>query len=236
VRIIILYLKYYKKTVEVLILKNDLIEKLKPYKPEQYSSGITIAKLAAVAIFHMEKEGIPTNFENVVMSLQKLFPGKFSLLRYPEIPDTMRIDNTLRLDAQNHAQYIKGNRRKGYRLTGLGKSAAEETVDQLKSGTKSSGKNRVGKSRKQETQLVSEITNSSAFEKFSTKQFSSINKFEVCDVLHGTLETNSKDLQRNLETLIGHAEYMKPIKEYEKLATSVLEFLKYLEENWEELV
>ena len=101
---------------------------------------------------------------------------------------------------------------------------------------KSSGKNRVGKSRKQETQLVSEITNSSAFEKFSTKQFSSINKFEVCDVLHGTLETNSKDLQRNLETLIGHAEYMKPIKEYEKLATSVLEFLKYLEENWEELV
>jgi len=220
----------------VLDMNNSFIEKLKEYKPEQYSSGVTIAKLAAVAIYQMEEQNIQTNFENVVVSLQKLFPGKFSLLHYPHIPDTMRIDNTLRLDAQNHAQYIKGNRRKGYRLTGLGKTAAEETIEQFESGTKSTGKERVGKSRKQETQLVSEIANSSVFEKFSTKQFSSINKFEVCDILHGTLETNLRDLQRNLETLIGHAEAMKPIKEYEKLATSVLEFLKYLKENWEQLV
>ena len=217
-------------------MENKIIDKLKPYLPEQYSSGVTIAKLSAVAIYHMNEKNIPTNFENVVVSLQKLFPGKFSLLRYPDIPDTMRIDNTLRLDAQNHAQYIKGNRRKGYQLTGLGKSAAEETIELLQSGISPSSKPRVAKFRKQETQLVSDIVNSSAFEKFSTKQFTLINKFEICDVLHGTLETSRKDLQRNLLTLVGHAESMKPIQEYEKLAISALEFLEYVEENWEKLV
>jgi hypothetical protein len=217
-------------------LENNIINKLKPYTSEQYSSGVTIAKLSAVAIYHMDEKNIPTNFENVVVSLQRLFPGKFSLLQYPDIPDTMRIDNTLRLDAQNHAQYIKGNRRKGYQLTGLGKSAAEETIELLQSGIPSSSKPRVAKFRKQETQLVSDVMNSSAFEKFSTKQFSSINKFEICDVLHGTLETNRKDLHRNLQTLMGHAKSMKPIQEYEKLAMSVLEFLEYVEENWETLV
>ncbi len=218
-------------------MENKLIDKLKPYLSEQYSSGVTIAKLSAVAIYHMDEKNIPTNFENVVVSLQKLFPGKFSLLRYPDIPDTMRIDNTLRLDAQNHAQYIKGNRRKGYQLTGLGKITAEETIKLLQSGkSSSSSKPRVAKFRKQETQLVSDVMNSSAFEKFSTKQFTLINKFEICDVLHGTLETNRKDLQRNLLTLVGHAESMKPIQEYEKLAISVLEFLEYVEENWEKLV
>jgi len=222
--------------LEVLVLTNKLIDKLKAYKPEQYSTGVPIAKLVAVAMFHMKEKKIQANFENVVVSIQKLFPGKFSLLSYPEIPDTMRIDNTLRLDAQNHAQYIVGNRKKGYQLTGLGKNIAEETIDQLNSGRKSSEKKRVGKDRKQETKLISEISSSNAFEKFSTKQFSAINKFEICDVLHGTLETNSKILERNLETLIKYAESMKPIQEYEELAINALKFLKYIEENWEKLV
>lgn len=217
-------------------MKNNLISELKTYKSEQYSSGVPIAKLVAVAMWHMDEKKIPTNFENVVVSIQKLFPGKFSLLNYPQIPDTMRIDNTLRLDAQNHAHYIKGNRKKGYMLTGLGKMTAEETVEQLLTGTNSSRRVTIGKNRKQETRIISEVENSIAFEKFSTKQYSSINKFEICDVLHGTLETNSDDLERNLETIIGYAQLIKPIKEYEKLATNVLEFLKYIEDNWEKLV
>lgn len=216
---------------------NKLIEKLKPYKPEQYSTGVTIARLAAVALYRMEEKNIQTNFENVVVSLQKLFPGKFSLIHYPHIPDTMRIDNTLRLDAgKNHAEFIVGNRLKGYNLTGLGKIAAEETIEQLELGSNSSGKTRIGKSRKKETRLVSDIMDSIAFDKFSKKQFPSINKFDVCDVLHGTLDTDSEKLATNLDTLKYHTDALKPIKEYEKLANDVSEFLIYLKENWESLM
>jgi len=234
--IIVLKMNFFTILWGFLVMSDNDIKKLKPYKSEQYSSGVPIAKLVAVAMFHMDDKKIQKNFENVVVSIQKLFPGKFSLLRYPEIPDTMRIDNTLRLDAQNHAQYIQGNRKKGYQLTGLGKNIAEETIETLKSGSKLSGKKRVAKDRKQETKLIGEVVQSSAFEKFSTKQFSSINKFEICDVLHCTLETNSKILLRNHETLKKYAESMKPIQEYEELATSALDFLTYLEDHWEDLI
>lgn len=216
---------------------NNLIEKLKAYKPEQYSFGITNAKLIAVALLKLEEQKIEKTFENVVVTVSKLFPGKFSLIHYPQIPDTMRIDNTLRLDAgKNHAEFIVGNRVKGYRLTGLGKIAAEKTIEQLESGSNSSGKKRIAKTRKNETRLVSDIADSLAFDKFSKKQFSSINKFDVCDVLHGTLETDSEKLAKNLDTLEYHTNALKPIKEYEKLANDVSEFLNYLKVNWELLI
>ncbi len=232
--IIILYKRCFVIILGVLLLGNDLIEKLKPYEPEQYSFGITNAKLISVALLKLEDEKIEKTFENVVVAVSKLFPGKFSLIHYPHIPDTMRIDNTLRLDAgKNHAEFIMGNRVKGYRLTGLGKIAAEETIEQLEVGSNSSDKKRIGKSRKKETRLVSDIMDSIAYDKFSKKQFSSINKFDVCDVLHGTLETNSDKLANNLDTLKYHTDALKPIKEYEKLANDVSEFLNYLKEHWE---
>ena len=94
----------------------------------------------------------------------------------------------------------------------------------------------IGKIRKQETRLMMAILESGAFEKFSTKQYSEINKFDVCDVLHGTLESNLDDLDRNLQSLTISAESLNKITEYKKAATSTLEFLKYLEINWERLM
>ena len=149
----------------------------------------------------------------------------------------MRIDNTLRLDAKKHGQFLKGNRVKGYLLTGLGKQAAEATIEQLESGRQMPGKKTIGKIRKQETRLMMAILESGAFEKFSTKQYSEINKFDVCDVLHGTLESNLDELRtRNLSTLKGSAELLNKITEYQKPSSLALEFLKYLENNWEELM
>ncbi len=221
----------------ILILRNNLIGKLKAYEPEQYSFSITNAKLIAVALLKLEEEKIEKTFENVVVTVSKLFPEKFSLIHYPHIPDTTRIDNTLRLDAgKNHAEFVVGNRLKGYRLTGLGKIAAEETIEQLEAESNPSGKKRIGKYRKKETRLVSDITDSIAYDKFSKKQFSSINKFDVCDVLHGTLETDSEKLASNLTMLKYHTDALEPIKEYEELANDVSEFLNYLKENWELLI
>ena len=218
-------------------MTKDIKKILKAYEPAKYSSGITVAKLIAVALHRMNEEKIKTTFENVVVSVHRLFPEKFSLLNFPDIPDTMRIDNTLRLDAKKHGQFLKGNRVKGYLLTGLGKQAAEATIEQLESGRQTPGKKIIGKIRKQETRLMMAILESSAFEKFSTKQYSEINKFDVCDVLHGTLESNLDELRtRNLSTLKGSAELLNKITEYQKPSALALEFLKYLENNWERLM
>jgi len=216
-------------------MTDDILKILKSYRPEQYSHGITNAKLAAVALLKLEENNIEKTFENVVMALQKLFPGKFSLITYPDIPDTIRVDNTLRLDAgKNHAEYLTGNRPKGYRLTATGRIAAEDFIQQLESSSQK-GKHVLRYDRNRYVRLVRAVKNSYAYEKFSTKQFSEINKFDSRHVLQCTLETPDEKARNNLDALIMMALKLKPIKEYEELANEVIEFLKYLEDNWEML-
>lgn len=214
---------------------SDSIEKLESYNPEKYST-VTNAKLAAVSLLKLEEHNIEKTFENVVVALQKLFPGKFSLITYPNIPDTIRVDNTLRLDAgKNHTEYLTGNRPKGYRLTATGRIAAEETICQLESSITQNKKTISSTQRNRYTKLIHAVAQSECFDKFSTKQFLKINKFDVRRVLHCTLETSEEKARDNLDALIDMTLKLKLIKEYEKLANDVLKFLKYLEDNWEEL-
>jgi hypothetical protein len=218
-------------------LKNNFIDKFDSYKSEQYTTGITNAKLAVVALLKLEENDIEKTFENVVVTLQRLFPGKFSLITYPDIPDTIRVDNTLRLDAQKHSKYLTGNRPKGYKLTANGRIAADETINELTSSKRIKGKKSIlsGTQRNRYTKLVSAVTQSECFEKFSTKQLSEIKKFDVRRVLQCTLETPDEKAKANLEALKSMATALNAIKEYEILSRDVLEFLKYLTENWEML-
>lgn len=216
-------------------MKDKLFENIIPYAPKQYSSGITHAKLAAVALLKLEENNIEKTFENVVVVLQKLFPGKFSLITYPEIPDTIRVDNTLRLDAGKHSKYLTGNRPKGYKLTAIGRIVAEETIEGLKSDKKGKKSVGVGLHRGRYSKLVGSVTKSDAFEKFSTKQFSELNKFDICHVLQCTLDASDEKLFANLEALKKMANALRSINEYEKLSHDVLEFFTYIEKNWEAL-
>ena len=216
---------------------DNLIESLVSYRPEQYSSGITNAKLAVVALLKLEEIEMERTFENVVIALQKLFPGKFSLITYPDIPDAIRIDRTLRLHAKNLHKYLTGNNPKGYKLTAMGRIVAEKTIEELESGKTPKGKKQTisGAQRNRYTRLVNAVTKSEAFEKFSTKQFSEIQRFDVCRALQCTLETPPEKILANLKALKTMATDLSTIKEYEKLTNDVLEFFNYIEENWEAL-
>ena len=218
-------------------MTKNINETLKTYDKNKYSTGITNAKLIAVGLYYLEENKIEKTFENVVVALQKLFPGKFSLITYPDIPDTIRIDNTLRLDAQNHSKYLTGNRPKGYKLTANGRIAAEETIQLLESSSSTKGKKSTisGTQRNRYTKLVSAVTQSDCFEKFSTKQFSEINQFDVRRVLQCTLETSDEKALANLEALKNMATSLNEIKEYETLSKNVLELLNYVKGNWKAL-
>ena len=91
------------------------------------------------------------------------------------------------------------------------------------------------KDRNKYTKIISAIQTTEAYQKFISKQLSAINKLDSRRVLHCTLETPNEKALDNLNTLIKMALSLKPIKEYEELASNVLEFLKYLEDNWETL-
>jgi hypothetical protein len=175
--------------------------------------------------------GVECTFDNVVVVLYKLFPEKFSLVSFPEYPDFIRVDNTLRLDCK-HSRYVMGSRTKGWALTELGKLAAEDATKTLESRSrKSPVAPHLDPSRRNRfTRLMADVRNSDAFKKYQTGQ--SLSRFDVCDVLHGSLDTDDKVLKGNLRTLVDYANMLKPLAEYKDLADSVLKFLSFIESHW----
>ena len=165
-----------------------------------------------------------------------MFPEKFSLTKWKQYPDLIRIDNTLRLDC-HHSDYIKGNRVHGYKLHQKGKDVADELIKIFESG-KPRGKRRVIgiDKRNRATRLIREVSISQAFKKFQGNMQKEIRNYEICDVLHGTTNTKENELRRNLNLLIEYADLLKSIKEYKKTAASVLKFLKFVDSNMEDLL
>jgi hypothetical protein len=208
-----------------------------PYPTKAYAEGIPLAKLVAVAIFLLQKAGIESSFNNIAIASYKLFPEKFKMVSFPEYPDFVRIDNTLRLDCKKtHLIDKKSNRRIGFPLSNHGEAIAEETVEILHGSHEISGGKFMGeKRRNRQTRLVDEISKSSAFKKFATGQ-TEIPRFEIVDFLHGTLSTDNSVLRESLEILKGYAKDLNEFEQYRSKATSVMKFLQYVEDNWGSLL
>jgi hypothetical protein len=204
------------------------------YDPLHYTQ-VRLDKLAAVGMYRLSKSGLDCTFDNIVVALHRLFPEKFSLLSFPEYPDSIRVDNTLRLDCK-HSQYLQGNRTKGFSLTELGSMAAQDTLKELEGQSlrihaevPSSGER-----RNRATLLTREVRESDAYRKFQSGD--QLTRFDVCDVLHGSLDTDDRRLKRNLQTLQAFAKLLLPLKEYNDLGASVMTFLDFVESNWEKVM
>ena len=207
---------------------------LKPYKLELYQ-GEALAKLTTVGILKLHNAEIDANFENITVILYKLFPEKYSLVGFPEFPDTLRVNRAMTSHCIT-AGYIDGTlKRKSYFLTPKGRTVAEDLLDQIESGTMSQRKRSDEKQHKY-IRLVKGVSDTTGFEKFSAKHLKEIKKFDVCESLHCTIDADEEHLKRNLETLMFHANNTKKISNFTVISESVLEYLQYIESNWEELM
>ena len=209
-------------------------ESIKQYQPEKYND-IRLDHLVTVAILKLNQMKMESSFENIAVILQKHFPDKFSLLSFPDYPDSLRVDNTLRLDCK-HSGLVEGSRKKGiYVLTGKGKLIAEQTHEKIEFGVGSkisSG----GFTRNKYIKLVRGVTKTSGFKKFSSGNLKEMKKFDVCESLHCTLDADEQILKDNLALLRNHASNTKKIQSYANVSQSALDYLQYIESNWEELM
>lgn len=210
-------------------------EKLRPFKAELYLSA-SLATLAAVGLLSLLEAGLDGSFDNVAVILFRLFPEKFKLVSFPEHPDFLRIDNTLRLDCK-HAYLVAGGRARGFSLTNHGKIIAEDALLQLRTGKviPNAQEQRQAPSssrRNRETRLVSEVRKSEAFQKYITGKKAELSRYDVCDALHGTLDTHPDKLKPNLNLLKQYAKDLIALQEFREMATPIMEFLDYLESKW----
>jgi hypothetical protein len=207
-------------------------ERLRPFKFEQYQKA-SLATLASVALFVLEEAGIEASFDNVAVAMFRTFPEKFRLVSFPEHPDFIRIDNTLRLDCK-HAHLVIGNRVKGFALTSHGKAMAEEALNQLRSRegvlvTQDMKSPLSDMRRNRETRLIGEVRKSAAFQKYASGKKDEISRYEICDVLHVTLDTDISILRKNLDLLKQYSRDLVGLKEFHETASPVVEFLNFLE-------
>ena len=207
---------------------------LKPYKLELYQ-GEALAKLTTVGILKLHNAEIDANFENITVILYKLFPEKYSLVGFPEFPDTLRVNRAMTSHCIT-AGYIDGTlKRNSYFLTPKGRIVAEDLLDQIESGTTSQRKRSDLKQSKY-IRLVKGVSDTTGFEKFSAKHLKEIKKFDVCESLHCTIDADEEHIKRNLEMLVLHANNTKKISNFTVISEAVLEYLQYIESNWEELM
>ena len=99
-----------------------------------------------------------------------------------------------------------------------------------------SQRKRSDKNQHKYIRFVQGVSDTTGFEKFSAKHLKEIKKFDVCESLHCTIDADEEHLKRNLETLTQHAINTKKISNFAVISESVLEYLQYIESNWEELM
>jgi len=207
-------------------------ERLRPFESEQYLKA-SLATLASVALFVLQEAEIEGSFDNVAVAMFRMFPEKFKLVSFPEHPDFIRIDNTLRLDCR-HAHLVIGNRVKGFALTSHGKAMAEEALAQLRSrkgilAAQDQKSTLSDMRRNRETRLIGEVRKSEAFQKYASGKKDEISRYDICDVLHATLDTNPSILRKNLDLLKQYSRDLVGLKEFHETAVPVVEFLNFLE-------
>lgn len=212
--------------------KNDFWEKLQPFTSENYV-GESLDPLVAVAILKLWDEGVSTSMESIAVTAFKLFPDKFSMVQFPQYPDYMRVFTAVRMHLKS---YVEGNMKKNsFILNGKGRIFAEKSLERIESGNNSSQKKPDFK-RKKNTRLILSVTKTDGFKKFKEKNLDNLNKFDICETLHCTTEASNEHLRSNLATLEKMASEIEPNLSYKETAESVLEYLSYVDKNWDKLM
>lgn len=173
--------------------------------PEVSYASIDLTGLAAFAIRRLQELQIPITFENLVVTLFKLFPTKFSLEGFDEFPDAARIGRTLLQLGPKYRNWARGSVQKGFVLTesGIAKAAKVGTILMSGASPTEVQLNRQ-QSRPRTMDLTKEmkvIEDSSLFQKWKAGQLSEGQSIEFFDLLGAYAYTPVRALRDRAQLL-----------------------------------
>jgi hypothetical protein len=140
--------------------------------------------------------GEECTFERLVYECFTRFPESFCLLRYPQWPDSARV-NKAWLRCRTDKGWLAGNVKQGFRLTPAGKRAADRVQRSLEQG----GARPKPPSRPRERYevVLERIRKSDLFHEFASKRDAfNPSTMALRDLLGTTLETPVRVLKMNL--------------------------------------
>lgn len=145
-------------------------------------------------------KGEECTFERLVFECFSRFPEAFGLKRYPEWPDSARV-NKAWLRCRTDKGWLAGNVKQGFVLTPAGKRAADRTRRELANGAESTPPpaSNTRHIRERHEALLRSIRASAAFQSFKSdpSQFKPT-QMELRVLFGATLETPRRVLRQNL--------------------------------------
>ena len=170
----------------------------------------SIDKLLAFAVGQVTAAGEECTFERLVCECFKLFPNEFGMQRYPDWPDSVRVDKTWRR-CRTDKGWIIGSVQEGFRLTDRGSQIVSNLGRILDTDEPSAPLvNTSSRARERHEAMLKYIRRQPAFADYQADP----DGFELTEsglrvLLNGTLETPHRVLRQNLHAYQNAAEVHK---------------------------
>lgn len=167
--------------------------------PEGIYSQISSDQLILFSILSVKRSGEECTFERLIKESLTLFPKSFNFHRYPQWPDSLKLDRPLR-DLRNRNLVIGKNTTR-FELTRLGERYALEIEKKLAGTVFLDKKVRTILGRK-EKRLFEMIKSSVEYKNFlKSKGNPEINSNELKRLFLATMETPSAVVSKNIQSL-----------------------------------
>lgn len=156
-------------------------------------------KLILFAILSVARQKEECTFERLVKECYILFPESFRFYRYPQWPDSLKLDHPLR--TLRKKRYILGNPQTRYTLTKLGERYAVIVEKELSNEQLLLEKPSVIIGRK-EKKLLDHLKSTGEFQRFLLKGGNfNIDRTQIIRLSFSTMDTPAKSIIKNLEFL-----------------------------------
>lgn len=133
---------------------------------EKAYADIDLDSLVTFAVWSIGQKGEQCTFERLVAECFALFPRKFSLFRYPQWPDSARVNKSW-LRCRTDKGHITGSVKQGFHLTQMGLTVVQKTADLLQGRASKKPLAIPRKSRSVEEALVNRALQHAAYKRFA---------------------------------------------------------------------
>lgn len=171
--------------------------------PERTKASLD--ELLVYAASKVIESGEECTFERLVCECFTLFPAAFSLRRYPEWPDSARV-NKAWLRARTDKGWLVGSVQEGFSLTQTGARVSERVAKQIGSGAMAASQESSGRARERFESLIRAIRRDPLFRSFQEDGAKfSVTEMDFRRLLGATLETPARILRQNLNAYVNAA-------------------------------
>lgn len=204
---------------------------IKPFPEESYlriNSRLTQDQMIVFTIDLLTEEKLDATFEEIVVASWKLFPSSFSLIGFPEYPDSAKVNRALLHCRPKYRGYVEGEVKKGFRLNQCGADVADNVKKALResSGIVGTLNRRRSTGVTKSDLFMREVEQSQSYKAFIEGNYSEIDILDIAKILH-TEPSLTPELRSNFSKLRKFSEDLN--------RKDINEFLSYLSSNIKEL-